>query len=117
MRRSIHATTLHIAAILVIVSFSGVQIASCQIELDSLVTGPYIDEVVFRVIPNQDQRIIALQSGEIEMDNSFIDPVHLPILNADPDISMFQGVRNGYDQFIINWFCNRDNLLRSIDYM
>jgi len=34
-------------------SFSGVQITTGQIASDSLVTGPYVDEVIFRVIANQ----------------------------------------------------------------
>ncbi|MHA2045365.1 MAG: hypothetical protein ACW99G_11260 [Candidatus Thorarchaeota archaeon] len=54
--------------------------------------GPYVDKVVFKIIANQDQRILALQAGEIEMDNSFFDPVHLPTLDADPDISIFSAL-------------------------
>ncbi|MFW9832557.1 MAG: ABC transporter substrate-binding protein [Candidatus Thorarchaeota archaeon] len=64
--------------------------------------GPYIDKVVYKVIANQDQRILALQAGEIEMDNSFFDPVHLPTLDADPDISIFSALRNGYGHITIN---------------
>jgi ABC-type transport system substrate-binding protein len=64
--------------------------------------GPYVDKVVFKVIANQDQRILALQAGEIEMDNSFFDPVHLPTLDADPDIDIFSALRNGYGHITIN---------------
>jgi len=67
--------------------------------------GPYIDEVIFRVIANQDQRVNALLAGTIEMDNSFIDPVYVPMINADPDISIHQGIRNGYGHITIN--CNK----------
>ena len=64
--------------------------------------GPYVDGVVYKVIANQDQRILALQAGEIEMDSSFFDPVHYNTLIADPDIDMFQGFRNGYGHITIN---------------
>jgi ABC-type transport system substrate-binding protein len=69
---------------------------------NDLNVGPYIDKIVFKVIANQDQRILALQAGEIEFDNSFFDPVHLPTLDADPDISIFSALRNGYGHITIN---------------
>ncbi|TFG98052.1 hypothetical protein E4H12_07100, partial [Candidatus Thorarchaeota archaeon] len=102
MRRFVHTTTLLIVAALVVVSLREIQIGSSQSESDFLVSGPYVDEVVFRVIANQDQRILALQNGEIEMDNNFFDPVYLTQLVADPDISIHQGVRNGYGHITIN---------------
>ena len=64
--------------------------------------GPYVDEIVYHVINNQDQRILALQAGEIDMDTSFFDPVHYDTLNSDPDIDIFQCVRNGYGHITIN---------------
>jgi len=64
--------------------------------------GPYVDSIVYKVIANQDQRILAIQAGEIEMDNSFFDPVHLPTLENDPDIDVFRTIRNGYGHITIN---------------
>ncbi|MBE0525508.1 MAG: hypothetical protein IH631_01100, partial [Candidatus Thorarchaeota archaeon] len=64
--------------------------------------GPYVDKIVYKVIANQDQRILALQAGEIEMDNSFFDPIYLDPLVADPDISIFEALRNGYGHITIN---------------
>jgi ABC-type transport system substrate-binding protein len=68
----------------------------------SIKVGPYVDKIVYDVIANQDQRIIALQNGDIEMDSSFFDPVHLPEINADPEINVFTAVRNGYGHYTIN---------------
>jgi len=68
----------------------------------SLKTGPYIDKIVYNVIANQDQRILALQAGAIEMDTSFFDPVHLPTLEADEDIDINVALRNGYGHLTIN---------------
>ncbi|TFG33146.1 hypothetical protein EU528_01435 [Candidatus Thorarchaeota archaeon] len=102
MRRSFFATTGLVIAALLFASISEAPIVSGFMESDSLQTGPYIDEVIFKVIANRDQRILALQAGEIEMDNSFFDPVHLPTLAADPDIDIFSATRNGYGHITIN---------------
>jgi len=64
--------------------------------------GPYVDKLVYKVIANQDQVILALQAGEIELDNSFFDPVYLEQLNEDPDIDVFSALRNGYGHITIN---------------
>ena len=64
--------------------------------------GPYIDTIDYRVIANQDQRVLALQAGTIQMDTSFFDPVHLPTLAEDTDIDIFSAYRNGYGHITIN---------------
>ncbi|TFH00523.1 MAG: hypothetical protein E4H14_19560, partial [Candidatus Thorarchaeota archaeon] len=90
-------------AILAVVLFSGVNQASTLDPIPSnLNTGPYVDNIVYKVIANQDQRILALQAGEIEFDTSFFDPVHLPTLAADPDIDIYTALRNGYGHITIN---------------
>jgi ABC-type transport system substrate-binding protein len=70
--------------------------------LNSLKTGPYVDRVVYKVISNQDQRILALQAGVIDIDTRTIDPINLPALEEDPDISIFNALGNGYSQITIN---------------
>lgn len=50
--------------------------------------GPFVDEVVFRVIANQDQRVLALQSGEIELHVGSLDSYRLETLETDPDIAI-----------------------------
>jgi ABC-type transport system substrate-binding protein len=64
--------------------------------------GPYVDKLVYKVINNQDQRVLAMQAGEIDMDNSFFDPVHYNTLDADPNINIFSAIRNGYGHITIN---------------
>ncbi|RDE14328.1 MAG: hypothetical protein C4K48_06405 [Candidatus Thorarchaeota archaeon] len=64
--------------------------------------GPYVDAIDFTVISGQDQRILALLAGEIEMDTSVFDPIHYDTLNADPDIDVYTALRNGYGQLTIN---------------
>ncbi|MGY5858768.1 MAG: ABC transporter substrate-binding protein [Candidatus Thorarchaeota archaeon] len=64
--------------------------------------GPYIDKLVYKVIKDPSQTILALQAGTIEMDNSFFNPSYLPQLGADPDIEVFEALRNGYGHITIN---------------
>ena len=99
MRKSVY-TTLLVLVTLLTVSFHGLQSTSGYFEEDSLVTGPYIDELIFKVITNQDQRVLALFAGEIEMDTSFFDPIHIPTFESDIDI--FGTLRNGYGHITIN---------------
>ncbi|MCK5264398.1 MAG: hypothetical protein KAR03_02225, partial [Candidatus Thorarchaeota archaeon] len=64
--------------------------------------GPYVDKLVYKVIVDPSQTILALQAGTIEMDNSFFNPSYLEQLGADPDISIFKALRNGYGHITIN---------------
>jgi ABC-type transport system substrate-binding protein len=85
----------------------------------SLKVGPYVDKIVYKIIANQDQRILAIQNGDIEMDSTFFDPVHLADINANPDIDVFTAVRNGYGHFTINcrdYPLNISGLRRAIAY-
>ncbi len=102
MRSSVHTTALLIITVLLVVSFSGVHVASGYAESYSLITGPYIDEVIFKVIVAPDQTVLALQTGEIEMDTGFIHPNYLPQLDTDPNIDIYRAIRNGYGHITIN---------------
>jgi ABC-type transport system substrate-binding protein len=64
--------------------------------------GPLVDELEYRVIPFQDDRVLAIQAGEIEMDTSFFDPVHLPTLSDWIDVDIYSALRNGYGHITIN---------------
>jgi len=90
-----------LAAAFIFMAISPALSAAADVPAD-INAGPFVDKVVYKVIANQDQRILALQAGEIEMDNSFFDPVYLPQLDADPDIDIFSALRNGYGHLTIN---------------
>ncbi len=102
MKMSVRFTALSIIALLVVISFNGVQSVGCFSESDSLQTGPYVDEIIFKIIENQDQRVLALQAGDIEMDSSFFDSVHYRTLDEDPNIDIYTAAGNGYGQLTIN---------------
>ena len=75
---------------------------------EDLSIGPYIDEIEYQVIPNQDYRILELQSGEIDI---IADPLENIYMNADPDIDIFEYDKNGYTQISINCRDDEDNPL------
>ena len=64
--------------------------------------GPYVDEVTYEIIMDPDQRILALQAGDIEMDTGFVDPQHLSTLDWAMDLDIFSALRNGYGHITIN---------------
>lgn len=90
--------------ILLLDSLGCIQIASSWHESDSLQTGPYVDEIIFQIIEHPDDRFLALQAGEIDMDLDFFHPIHLPNI-WELDIDIFSSLRNGYGQITIN--CQR----------
>ncbi len=67
-----------------------------------LIIGPYVDNVVYEVIPNLNQRINALVASQIEMDLSYIDFSDWGMIGFDPDLSIHESVDNGYGQITIN---------------
>ncbi|MBE0525566.1 MAG: hypothetical protein IH631_01395, partial [Candidatus Thorarchaeota archaeon] len=100
LKRILALSTVCILSILII---SGIPEASALETLPSdLNTGPYVDHIVYKVIYTQDQKILALQAGWIEMDSSFFDPVYYSMLDSDPDINIFTALRNGYGHLTIN---------------
>ncbi len=70
--------------------------------ISNLSTGPYVDEVIFKVIVDPGQTVLALRTGEIEMDTGFIHPYYFPQVDTDPDIDIFRTFRNGYGHITIN---------------
>lgn len=71
-----------------------------QLPVD-LNSGPLINSILYRVM-NQDQTILAIQTGEIDMAASYFDPVHYESLRNNPDIDIVNASRNGYGHIAIN---------------
>lgn len=68
-------------------------------------TGGYADEVYFRVIIGDEQQVLALQSGEIDLIGEFVTPELVPPLITDPNILINQTNRRGYGHITLN--CQR----------
>ncbi|MFX1578802.1 MAG: ABC transporter substrate-binding protein, partial [Promethearchaeota archaeon] len=71
-------------------------------KLDDVKGGPYVDKVVYKVISQNDQQILALQNDEVDMIGDTVDPVYINALEADPNIEVVNHTRNGYGKFVIN---------------
>jgi ABC-type transport system substrate-binding protein len=68
-----------------------------------LTHGPHLDKVVYKVIAQEDQRVLALQNGVIDMHDGFLEPPSIPVLAADPDIEINEGLlRSGYGHIKMN---------------
>jgi ABC-type transport system substrate-binding protein len=65
--------------------------------------GPNVDKVVFKVIVGDDQMILALQGGVVDLHDGFFDPDQYALLDADPNLEVVDDVlRNGYGHIKIN---------------
>jgi ABC-type transport system substrate-binding protein len=68
-----------------------------------LTVGPWVEKIVYKVIATEDQVILALQSGEIDLHDSFLEPTSIPILAADENIEINDNLlRSGYGHIKIN---------------
>ena len=82
---------------------SQMPVSAIEAPPSDLNTGPYVDELDFRIISNQDQRVLGLRSGSIEMDTSFLDPSNVDAFGLEPnDIEVSSAIRNGYGYITIN---------------
>ncbi|MFW9908006.1 MAG: ABC transporter substrate-binding protein [Candidatus Thorarchaeota archaeon] len=65
-------------------------------------SGPYLDKIVFDVITQEDQRVIALQDGDIDLIDDQLDPAFLEALVEAENIEVFHKPRMGYGYVEIN---------------
>jgi ABC-type transport system substrate-binding protein len=101
--RNVRASAIIFIILIIVSSVEAMQVRGVAVSEESLQTGPYIDKIIYKVISDQDQRILALQTGDIELDTNFFDPsIHLLTLQADPNISIANTLRNGYWHMTIN---------------
>jgi ABC-type transport system substrate-binding protein len=119
MKKRYLAAIIAVFLILLVSASGSIEISAYGPIPSDLNTGPYVDSINFQVISGQDQRILALQAGTIEMDTSIFDPSYYLQLSADPDISVYSGLRNGYGHITINcrdWPLNETVLRRAFAY-
>ena len=99
MRRT---TIVILCVIILSVVMAGPIVGGQVTSSGSLQTGPYIDEVRFKVIQNDTLMRQQLIDGGIEMSNSFIDPFNLSDIQTESDIELFSQPRNGYELIVMN---------------
>jgi ABC-type transport system substrate-binding protein len=74
---------------------------SSGIDVTSL-SGPYVDSVMYKIIEEEDEQVLALQNNEIDMIGGFLGLASLSRLNAQEYIETEITPRNGYGYFTIN---------------
>jgi len=65
-------------------------------------SGPYINKLVYNVITQDDQQVLALQDDEIDLIGDMVDPSFLPALEEADNIEVANVLRNGYGYVTIN---------------
>jgi ABC-type transport system substrate-binding protein len=65
-------------------------------------SGPFVDQIVFKVIEGQAEAILALQNDEIDMVGDMIDPQYVGVLAESTDIETVRVRRNGFGFVTIN---------------
>ncbi len=67
-----------------------------------LKNGPFVDKIQFKVIPDDDQQVLALLNDEIDLIGSMIHPSFLSQLNMSESVNVVNHLRNGYGYIVIN---------------
>ncbi|MCF2138357.1 MAG: ABC transporter substrate-binding protein [Candidatus Thorarchaeota archaeon] len=65
-------------------------------------SGPYIDKLVFKVIREDADQVLALQNNNIDIIGQFVDPSFVDQLSNSSNIEIATTLRNGYGYLIIN---------------
>ena len=71
----------------------------------SLKTGPYIDKILFKVIPQENQQALALLDNEIDIIGDSINPIFFQTL-VEEEIDVATTLQNGYGYiyFCVGWY-------------
>ena len=64
--------------------------------------GPYVDDILYKVINQDDQQVLALQNDDVDIIGDMVDPSFLPSLEASENIATANVLRNGYGYVTIN---------------
>ncbi|MFX1369238.1 MAG: ABC transporter substrate-binding protein [Promethearchaeota archaeon] len=94
--------------LVVVFAFVAISPVLASIEPDSqhdLNIGPYVDRVMYEIIENEDQRILALIGDEVDILSNLVSSIYFPQLESAADISLSEFLRNGYGHITIN--CNK----------
>ncbi|MFW9909958.1 MAG: ABC transporter substrate-binding protein, partial [Candidatus Thorarchaeota archaeon] len=89
-------------AVLVLMALSPMFASAQTNALDGLKTGPFLDKVVYNVLTQDDQQVIALQDNEIDLIGDMVDPSFIETLNLAENIEVANVLRNGYGYLTIN---------------
>ncbi|MGY5874971.1 MAG: ABC transporter substrate-binding protein [Candidatus Thorarchaeota archaeon] len=91
------------------ISFSSPLLSNAQLWVDDLKNGAFVDKIVYNVINNDDQQILALQNNEVDLVGDMVDPTFLYTLETAENIEVANIFRNGYGYITINTVKNPYN--------
>ncbi len=97
-KRPIAILWMIVISVFTAASYIGEQAAGAE----ALQTGPYVDDVCYKVIHDSSVMRQQLIDGGIEMTNSFLDPFQLSDIQATSDVEIHSQPRNGYDLIVMN---------------
>ncbi len=100
--RAKRALALSLVAAFMLMAVSPIFISAQTTVPGTLKNGPYIDKLVFNVITQDDQQVLALQDNEIDLIGDMVDPSFLETLTQSEDIDVANVLRNGYGYITIN---------------
>lgn len=89
-------------ALLTVSSVQNTSAETVELKFDDTHSGPYLDEVVYKIIAGKDYRVLALLTDEIDILDGIVSLYDLAPLEADPDIEITSILRNGYGHITIN---------------
>ncbi|MFO7837087.1 MAG: ABC transporter substrate-binding protein [Candidatus Thorarchaeota archaeon] len=64
--------------------------------------GPYVDNIIYEVISQQDSAVLALEEGDVDMIGEMIDPALVGELRTAQNIEIAETPKNGYGYLTIN---------------
>jgi ABC-type transport system substrate-binding protein len=76
--------------------------SSAQTLPGSAKSGPYLNKLVYNVITQPDQAVLALQNDQIDLIGDMVDPSFLGTLTSAQNINVTNVLRNGYGYVTIN---------------
>jgi ABC-type transport system substrate-binding protein len=64
--------------------------------------GPFVDKIQFKVMPGDDQQVLALLNNDIDLIGDMLDPTFLEELIDTEDIEVASRIQNGYGYLVVN---------------
>ncbi|MCK5239174.1 MAG: hypothetical protein KAR33_06485, partial [Candidatus Thorarchaeota archaeon] len=64
--------------------------------------GQFVDKIVYNIITQDDQHVLALQDNEIDLIGQTLNPIYLDMLEGSENIDIVATPRNGYNILNIN---------------
>ncbi|MFW9847897.1 MAG: ABC transporter substrate-binding protein [Candidatus Thorarchaeota archaeon] len=93
---------LFVISFLIILSSFNYCVTTAEAQVSNNGSGPYIDKLIYNVITQDSQQVLALQDDEIDLIGDVVDPAFLDTLTEAENIEVASVLRNGYGYLTIN---------------